>query len=101
MPVRDTSIASYTVEPTPPVGDVTLHYDKGNNKGYAVTGIPADQTANAGDTVQIPATIPTVVAGDFITWNDDINGHGTDYEPGQNIVLNADLTLYAIWIINM
>jgi len=33
----------------------------------------------------------------FVCWNTDANGEGTSYKPGDTLIVNSDLTLYAIW----
>ncbi len=55
-----------------------------------------------GDTYQIPNCEPTdydntlnrTFAG---TWNTQANGKGTEYEPGDEFIVNSDITLYAQW----
>lgn len=58
-----------------------------------------------GDTYQIPNCEPTdydntlnrTFAG---TWNTLANGKGTEYEPGDEFIVNSDITLYAQWALN-
>ena len=58
-----------------------------------------------GDTYQIPDCTPTqdpqglgrTFAG---TWNTQANGKGTAYEPGDEFIVNSDITLYAQWALN-
>ena len=36
----------------------------------------------------------------FVRWDTNPSGTGTSYAPGAEITVNANVTLYAIWIVN-
>ena len=57
----------------------------------------ASQTANAGSSVTVTTTIPTKTGNKFTNWNTEKDGTGTTYESGSTVVLNSNITLYAIW----
>jgi len=74
------------------VNTYTVSYDA--NSG---SGAPAAQTKNYGETLTLSDTIPTRTGYDFVKWNTAADGTGTDYEPGDEYIINAAVTLYAVW----
>lgn len=50
-----------------------------------------------GDLPTLPAYKPTLDGYVFLGWNTKPNGSGEKYDPGQDITLKEDLTLYAQW----
>ena len=74
----------------------TLTYDENGGSGEM-----AEQTVNKGESVTIQANAFTAPTGySFGEWNNNSRGSGTTYNVGQNVTMNADLTLYAVWIPN-
>ena len=51
----------------------------------------------SGDTYTIPASPFTRTGYTWFRWNTAADGSGTDYDPGDEITITADTTLYAIW----
>ena len=89
-----------------PLCQVTITY-YGFGGGYT-TDCETDPNAiviTKGDTYQIPNCEPTdydntlnrTFAG---TWNTKANGKGTAYKPGEEFIVNSDITLYAQWTLN-
>lgn len=66
-----------------------------NNNGG--TGAIASQTKTYGVNLKLSSTIPSRSLYNFVTWNTNASGSGTNYSPGANYTANAALTLYAIW----
>jgi len=72
-------------------------YDaNGGTGGYFINGIlpGATETVYAPDKIDIASSIVGLV---FDGWNESSDGNGTQYEPGQGIIVNSDITLYAQW----
>ena len=65
---------------------------------------PAEREVAQGATYTIPDCKPTfdpaglgrTFAG---TWNTQVDGKGTQYEPGESFIVDSDITLYAQWIL--
>lgn len=77
-------------KPTP--DEYTLTY-KANNGTNEEKAIPV----NAGEEVEVEDNTWTYDKHSFTGWNTEANGSGEAYKVGQEITLNADLTLYAQW----
>lgn len=73
----------------------TVTYDA-NGHGTA----PAPQTKDAGDSVTVAAAI-SASGCVFVEWNTAADGTGTSYDPGDTYSADADVTLYAIWIVGV
>ena len=72
------------------IDPVVLSYDENGGSGTM-----EDQT---GATITVKANAFTAPTGyEFLKWNSEMNGSGTDYTVEQNITLTESLTLYAIW----
>ncbi len=88
-------------------GTYTVTFYGFNSGRYTTTcnGNPAEIAVAQGETYQIPHCEPTddpaglgrTFAG---TWNTQANGKGTAYEPGDEFIVNSDITLYAQWALN-
>ena len=66
--------------------------------GNGINDVPGPITASQGSTVTIPSAPSTDLPGStFVGWNTAANGTGVAYTPGQAVVLNAPLTLFAQW----
>lgn len=104
-----------------PKGTITLHYDANLAPGYSVDNLSLPDTVNG--TTSISATVgyakknngninvgSTVKCQDdgdavvqdtkkvtFTGWNTAPDGTGTQYNPGANITVTQDTTLYAQW----
>lgn len=61
------------------------------------TGAPAAQKKNYNATITLSQTVPVYPGYEFVKWNTDPYGLGTDYQGGQSYSANHDLDLYAIW----
>ena len=85
-----TVVVKYKATPTPPiVTPVTITFDK--NGG---TGTMAEITKNKGESFTLPACTFTPPAGkEFKAWQVD----GTEKNVGDNIVLNGDKIIKAVW----
>ena len=73
----------------------TVTYDA-NGHGTA----PAPQTKDAGDSVTVAAAI-SASGCVFVEWNTAADGTGTSYDPGDTYSADADVTLYAIWLVGV
>ena len=61
------------------------------------TGAPSTQTKIYGTTLKLSTTKPTRDRYNFLGWGTAASATTVVYEPGDNYVLNAPVTLYAIW----
>lgn len=73
----------------------TVTYDA-NGHGTA----PAPQTKDAGDSVTVASAI-SASGCVFVEWNTASDGTGTSYDPGDTYSADADVTLYAIWLVGV
>lgn len=73
----------------------TVTYDA-NGHGTA----PAPQSKDAGDSVTVAAAI-SASGCVFVEWNTAADGTGTSYDPGDTYSADADVTLYAIWLVGV
>ena len=68
----------------------TLSYDENGGSGTMADA--------QGINVTVVANAFTAPAGyEFLKWNSNASGNGSDYTVGQNVLLTEDLILYAIW----
>ena len=90
MNENKTVVVKFKAVVTPPIGTpVTITFDK--NGG---TGTMADVTKNKGESFTLPAcTFTPPVGKEFKAWQVD----GTEKNVGDNIVLNGDTTIKAVW----
>ena len=71
----------------------TLTYDA--NGG---SGAPGVQNYAYAATATVSATVPTQTGYDFLGWNTQLNGLGTNYAPAATFAMPAnDVTIYAQW----
>ena len=63
------------------------------NEGSLINSIIVD----AGDAAIIPSN-PTKSGYNFIEWNTKTDGSGTSYHSGEQITIDSDTILYAIWV---
>ena len=97
------SYSAYTTS----CGTYTVTFYGFNSGGYTTicNDNPAEIAVAQGETYQIPNCKPTddpaglgrTFAG---TWNTQANGKGTAYEPGEEFIVNSNITLYAQWTLN-
>lgn len=66
-----------------------------NNNGG--TGAIASQTKTYNVNLKLSSTVPSRNLYNFVRWNTNASGTGTNYDPGAYYTGNAALTLYAIW----
>lgn len=64
------------------------------------SGAPGTQTKMYGSVLTLSTTRPTRAGYNFVGWNTNPNGSGTNYSPGQQYSVDSNLTLYAIWSYN-
>ena len=85
-----TVVVKYKSTPTPPIGTpVTITFDKNGGSGTM-----ADVTKNKGESFTLPACGFIPPAGkEFKAWQVD----GTEKNVGDNIVLNGDKIIKAVW----
>ncbi len=88
-------------------GTYTVTFYGFNSGGYTTTcdDNPAEIAVAQGETYQIPDCEPTFDPAELGrtfagTWNTQANGKGTAYEPGDEFIVNSDITLYAQWALN-
>jgi uncharacterized repeat protein (TIGR02543 family) len=76
---------------------IPLTYDANEGTGT----VPDSQVQHIGTTGTVQAESGLSHTGYiFDGWNTQENGNGTDYEPVDSFIFNADTTLYAIWTAN-
>ena len=73
----------------------TVTYDA-NGHGTA----PSAQTKSPGDSVTVAAAI-SATGCSFVAWNTKADASGTAYAPGGTYSADADVTLYAIWVVGV
>lgn len=73
------------------VSNYTLTYDTQGG-----TSVPS-QTVNAGSSTKVTSTKPTKAGNKFNHWNTKKDDSGDSYKSGDSIVLNSNITLYAIY----
>lgn len=71
---------------------VTFNANGGSNP-------PAAQTKTYGAPLTLTESIPTYTGHTFVEWNTAADGTGESYAPGDTYNANADLDLYAIWVV--
>lgn len=82
---------------------ITLVYKKLatiNYNGNGGKGTVAGETVDAGTDVDTKPNGFTRVGYTFKGWNTKADGSGTPYQPGADIRLDGDVTLYAVWEAN-
>lgn len=82
---------------------ITLVYKKLatiNYNGNGGKGTVAGETVDAGTDVDTKPNGFTRVGYTFKGWNTKADGSGTPYQPGADIRLDGDVTLYAMWEAN-
>lgn len=61
------------------------------------SGGPGAVAAAFGEWTFVSAVVPTREGYAFLSWNDNVSGHGTSYSAGDLIEIAAGLVLYAQW----
>lgn len=61
------------------------------------SGAPSAQSAYNGESVIISDVVPTREGATFLGWAETMDATTPVYQPGQSIVLNRNLTLFAVW----
>jgi len=67
--------------------------------GNGGSGAPASQIKESGSYLYISTTVPTRNGYTFKCWNSEVDGSGTNYNPGGIYSANRDIVLYAQWTI--
>ena len=88
----DTTLYAKWIPDSTPTFSIT--FDK---NGSDATGTMADKTGSQGATVTLPASSFKNGFLTFKKWNTAADGSGTSYADGADVVLSADMTLYAVW----
>ncbi|MBQ0064678.1 MAG: InlB B-repeat-containing protein [Firmicutes bacterium] len=70
----------------------SIVYD--GNGGY---NIPVNQEKVYNQDIVLSSNIPERYLYTFVEWNEEMDGTGRSYHPGQAYTLNSSLYLYAIW----
>lgn len=85
-------------------GSTTIYYPKAT---YTVTydanggsNAPSSQTKTYGTTLKLSSTIPTRTGYTFQGWS-TANDNTVEYRPGNNYTANSNITLYAVWKLNI
>lgn len=77
---------------------VELRFEENLPEDAAGTvGMPSPLWCKIGVQTTLPVEMPTLDDYVFSGWNTKPNGSGDKYDPGQDITLKEDLTLYAQW----
>ena len=61
------------------------------------SGAPSSQTKYYDMTLTLSSTIPTRPGYTFMGWATDSNATVAIYQPGDSLIDNSDITLYAVW----
>ncbi len=61
------------------------------------SGTVTSQTKSYGINLTLSSTIPTRTGYDFVSWNTNASGYGTNYNSGDTYSTNSAVTLYAQW----
>ena len=86
--------------------NITLYagWSKKNAKNYTITyksnnagNYTKVQSVIGGENTKLDSNTFTYNGYEFAGWNTSSNGKGTSYVDNSNIVINTDITLYAIW----
>ena len=79
---------------TVPTYDVTF-----DGNGCTTGELPVKKICISGDTVSVSERTSLIRLGYVFTgWNTEADGSGTDYEPGENVIVKADdITFFAQW----
>ena len=70
----------------------TLSFDANGGKNP-----PANLSVPEGESTLIPDVQPVRDSHDFLGWATNAASSAADYRPGDSVVLQGDLTLYALW----
>lgn len=80
------------------VDSYTLSFNPVSDSGTG-TGEMTSQVASAGTTIKAPACTFTAPEGKvFGSWNTEPDGTGVSYDLNDSILMDANYTLYAIWV---
>ena len=87
-----------------PANDVVL-YAQWVSEIYDVIYLPnggvggqTPSSSSGQSQISISSTLPDRLGYTFGSWNSLANGNGTDYNPGENFTVLADVTFFAKWI---
>ena len=85
-----------------PAGDMTLYAQWARIRVFVYSanngsGTTKSYSVPTGSTVTVEACSFTKSGYTFKDWNTESDGSGTTYDPGDPLVINDDLTLYAQW----
>jgi len=86
------SSPSKRVTPIAPTPEITFNANGG-------TGVTPTEEENSSGTTVLSASSFTYVNHTFASWNTEADGSGTSYSNGSAYVGNADVTLYAQWVV--
>lgn len=67
------------------------------NTSDTVTNMPSNQTKYHNETLILSDKVPVNGDIEFLGWNTEADGSGTEYQPGDTYSANESLTLYAMW----
>ena len=73
------------------VRNYTVSFDAGGGENA-----PTEIVAQSGDIITVPSQIPTLWGSNFKGWSTTSDGEPV-YQPGDEITVSSDLTLYAYW----
>ena len=79
---------------TPDSGTYTVTYDANGGEGSIVDN---NSPYSSGTTVTVLSNSFTRSGYNFVCFNTQANGFGTDYAPGSTFNINTNVTLYAKW----
>ena len=66
--------------------------------GNGGTGVPETQIKTYGVDLTLPDTIPACAKDAFLGWAGHADAVVADYKPGDTFTMDADTTLYAVWL---
>lgn len=78
-------------------GDITITYNGNTSTGGTAPVDSLVYTSGLTTTVKGKGTLEKS-SYEFSKWNTAADGTGTAYDPGDDITVTADVTLYAIWV---
>jgi len=79
----------------PDTGSYTVTY---NNNGGSGTMTDSDSPYESGSTVTVMDNTFTKSGYEFVNWNTEADGSGTEYDEGETFDISENVTLYAQWV---
>ena len=86
IPLNNITVPMNSTEPTV----FTVYFDPNGGDGPTMSGL-------RGERISVPSCTYVRDGYEFVSWNTEADGSGTEYKVGSIIEPTANMTLYAIW----